>query len=89
MNSRTIEDFWSFYRSLPEQIRTQAQEAFRRFQVDPFHPSLNFKEVNKVRHLWSARVSKGYRVLGYRDDDTITWIWIGTHGEYDKLIHGK
>ena len=89
MNSRTIEDFWAFYRSLPLQIREQAQEAYRQFQADPFHPGLNFKEVNKRRNLWSARVTGGYRVLGYREGDVITWIWIGTHADYDKLIHQR
>lgn len=74
MNSRTIEDFWGFYRALPKKVREQAQEAYRRFQADPFHPSLNFKEVDKRRDLWSARVTKGYRVLGYRAGDTVTWI---------------
>lgn len=88
MNSQTIEDFWDYYRTLPEQMRKQAQEAYRLFRIDPFHPSLNLKEVDKRRSLWSARVSRGYRVLGYRAGDTITWIWIGTHAEYDKLITG-
>ena len=88
MNSRTIEDFWEFYRALPERLRKQAQTAYRTFASDPFHPSLNFKEVDKRRNLLSARVTRGYRVLGYREGDTITWIWIGTHAEYDKLIKG-
>jgi hypothetical protein len=89
VNSQTIEDFWESYRALPEQMRKQAQEAYRLFRADPFHPSLNFKEVDKRRSLWSVRVSRGYRALGYREGDTITWIWIGTHAAYDKLIAGR
>lgn len=47
------------------------------------------QEVDKKRHLWSARITRGYRVLGIRDDGEITWFWIGTHREYDKLIRGR
>ena len=28
----------------------------------------------------------GYRALGLLEDDEITWFWIGTHTEYDRLL---
>jgi len=28
-------------------------------------------------------------VLGIRDGDDITWLWIGTHREYETLIKGR
>ena len=34
----------------------------------------------------SARVGKGYRALGVEVKDGISWVWIGTHAEYEKLI---
>lgn len=74
VNSRTIANFWNSYYALPERIRLQAQKAHRLFESDPFHPGLNFKEVDKRRNLWSARVTRGYRVLGLREGDIITWI---------------
>mgnify|MGYP006921590641 CR=1 FL=1 len=46
--------------------------------------SLRFKPIHKT--LYSARVTKGYRTLGIRDNDTIIWFWIGSHADYDKLI---
>ncbi|MGH2516683.1 MAG: hypothetical protein ACRDHP_13600 [Ktedonobacterales bacterium] len=38
--------------------------------------------------LWSARVTRQYRVLGVRSGDSIRWFWIGTHREYEKIIKG-
>ncbi|ULA64092.1 MAG: hypothetical protein LZF86_110793 [Nitrospira sp.] len=36
--------------------------------------------------LWSARVGDHYRVLGFDILDGITWFWIGTHADYDRMI---
>jgi hypothetical protein len=44
---------------------------------------LHFKKIGK---LWSARVGDHYRVLGLDVPGAVLWIWIGTHGDYDKLI---
>ena len=60
-----------------------ARQAFTRFRRDPFHPGLQFKQVSPRQPLWSARVSRNYRALGIRNADQITWIWLGTHAEYD------
>jgi len=89
MTSFTTDQFWALFRALPPHIRKQAQEAYRQFAHDPSHPGLNFEEVDARRHLWSARVTRGYRVLGYRDGAEITWFWIGSHSAYDKLIKGR
>lgn len=74
---------------LPAEVRMQARAAYQQFLRDPYHPGLNFEEVDKRRNLWSVRVTRGYRVLGYREDGEITWFWIGSHREYEKLIRGR
>lgn len=79
-------DFVALLAALPPDVRRQAYKAYRMFQRAPFHGSLSFKEVDRQQHLWSARVTRGYRVLGQRHDGEITWTWIGTHAEYDKRI---
>jgi hypothetical protein len=28
----------------------------------------------------------GYRALGLLKGDTVTWFWIGTHDEYERLL---
>jgi hypothetical protein len=55
--------------------------AYRRFQANPFDPELKFKQMNG--HLWSVRIpDTGYRALGIRDGNTITWKFIGDHDAY-------
>jgi hypothetical protein len=52
--------------------------------VNPFHPSLQFKQVSRRR--WSARVGLHYRATGhFLTPDIFVWDWIGTHEEYNKF----
>ena len=46
-------------------------------------PSLAFKSTEPI---YSVRISRGYRALGLRDGDLVTWFWIGSHADYDKLL---
>lgn len=85
MNSHVTNRFRALLDALPNDVQKQALKAFRQFQRDPFHPGLNFEEIDPQIGLWSARVSRKYRVLGYRQGDEIRWFWIGTHAEYDGL----
>ncbi|MGH2484448.1 MAG: hypothetical protein ACRDHE_00400 [Ktedonobacterales bacterium] len=89
MHSLTADRYWECFRTLPKEIRKQAYEAYGQFALDSFFPGLAFKEVNKLRHLWSVRVTRGYRAVGVREGDSITWVWIGTHREYEKFIAGR
>lgn len=72
MESLTDSRFWEAFRQLPKEIPKQAYKAHAQFERDPFSPGLNFEEVNKKRHLWSARVARGYRALAIRDNGKIT-----------------
>ncbi len=61
--------------------------AYRRFQEDPEHPSLQFERLHATLPLWSVRVTVSYRAVGVRrSDDAIVWFFIGTHAEYDRLL---
>ncbi len=71
----TTQRFWKYYNALPESVQKTA---------DPSHPSLHFKKLgNKY---WSVRAGLNYRALGVEVENGISWFWIGTHTEYDKLI---
>jgi len=86
VKSHTTPRFRKLLARLTPEMRRQAHAAYQRFMQDPFHTGLNFELIDAKDDLWSARVNDYYRVLGYRDRDEITWFWIGTHGEYDRLI---
>ena len=74
------------FRALPPQVQAQARLAYRLFQRDPAHPSLRFKQVHPARPIFSARVGLAYRALAVREGDVAVWFWIGSHGDYDKLL---
>jgi hypothetical protein len=59
---------------------------FELWRGDPFHPSLHFKSFAGQSRLVSARLGRGWRVVGVRNGDLVVWVWIGPHHEYDKLI---
>lgn len=86
MKSLTNNRFWKCYADLPQEIKQQAKEAYSHFQKDPYYPSLHFKRIHSTRPIFSARISMEYRTVGVIDADEITWFWIGSHADYDKLL---
>ena len=86
MNSQTLPAFWAAYARLAEPHRQSAQKAFALWIENPFHPSLRFKCVNREEDIWSVRISRGYRALGILENDTVTWFWVGSHDDYERLF---
>jgi len=79
-------NFWLAFSALPKEIQALALEKFDLWKQDPFHGKLYFKCVDRENDIWSVRINQQYRALGQRDGDAITWDWIGTHADYDRLI---
>jgi hypothetical protein len=68
-------------------VQASAKEAYRLFQANPYHPGLRFRQIDPADpSIYSARVGLHYRVLGVREGDVITWFWIGSHADYDRLV---
>ena len=86
MTSLTTEDFWDCYYKLPKQIQELATKKYNLWKDNTKHPSLRFKCVDAVDDIWSISINMTYRGLGAKDDNEITWFWVGTHGEYDKIL---
>lgn len=86
MKHRTLPRYWRFYEQLPKEIQALADKNFKLLKINPYHPSLHFKKVGKLKELWSVRVGAGFRALGREKPDGVLWFWIGTHAEYNKLI---
>jgi hypothetical protein len=76
-------EFWARYQALPAEIQKLADRAFDQIKADPQHPSLHFKRTGTF---WSARIGLHYRALGVAVRDGVLWFWIGTHGEYDRMV---
>ena len=75
--------FWALYDALPREVRDVADKNYELLRTNPHHPSLHFKRIGE---LWSVRAGLHYRALGIDVEDGIMWVWIGAHGEYDRLI---
>ena len=86
MKSGTTDRFWKCYDQVPADVKKQAKEAYRLFQVNPHHPSLHFKRIHSTRPIFSVRISRNYRAVGVLHEDEILWFWIGPHAEYDRLV---
>jgi mRNA-degrading endonuclease RelE of RelBE toxin-antitoxin system len=74
------------YQKLPSHVQKQAGKAFAYFALNTLHPSLEFKCVDQTEQEYAIRISRGYSALGYMQDDTIQWDWIGPHDEYERRI---
>ncbi len=86
MKSHADARFWKFYDHLPEDVQQRADKAYKLWQSNPQHPSLQFKRIDPQDPIYSVRVGRKYRALGWLAGDTVTWFWIGSHAEYDNLL---
>jgi Txe/YoeB family toxin of Txe-Axe toxin-antitoxin module len=86
VKSRTRSSFWRAYENLDPVARHMARRAYKLFERDPGHPSLRFKKLGGYENIWSVRVNEQYRAVGERKGDTIVWVWIGSHNDFDKLF---
>jgi hypothetical protein len=77
--------FWQCFEALPPEVQALARRSYALLRVDPSHPSLHFKTVGNGK-FQSVRVGLYYRALGLQVTNGVHWFWIGTHGEYDKLV---
>jgi len=84
--SQVRPSFWRAYERLASSIKIRARLACQLFADTPDHPSLRFKKLQGSENIWSVRINEQYRAVGVRSGDTIEWIWIGTHNEFDNLF---
>lgn len=86
MTSKTTRRFRVAFADLPPEIQKRARRAYKLFKQNPHHPSLRFRQVHPKEPIFSARITANYRAVGIREADTIIWYWIGSHGDYERLI---
>jgi hypothetical protein len=83
LNHYASPDFWAGYRALPAEVQSLADKSFALLKSDLRHPSLRLKSVGEY---YSVRVGLHYRALGVAVESGVSWFWIGTHAEYDKIV---
>ena len=84
--SQATPQFWEAFNGLSETLQGQAKTKFGIWLENSFHPSLHFKPLRASQKLWSVRINKNYRAVGYFETPThFIWVWIGSHAEYDRM----
>jgi hypothetical protein len=84
MISKVSDRFWRQFHELPQDIQELAGKNYQIWLRNPRYPAIRFKPFHNK--LYSARVGDHYRAVGYfSGHDEFTWIWIGSHQDYDKF----
>jgi hypothetical protein len=86
VKSQASQRFWRLFHDLPEDIQRLAEKNYHLWQTNPSHPSLRFRRLEGREDLATIRIGDHYRALGVMAAGTVTWVWIGTHADYDRLI---
>jgi len=84
--SKVRPSFWRAYERLAPSVKARARIAYELFANNPDHPSLRFNKLQTSGEFWAVRINEQYRAVGVRSGDTMEWIWIGTHNEFDNLF---
>ena len=85
MKSVATRRFWVLFEALPADVQQLAVKNYELWRRDPNHPSLHFRRLRGSTDRFTIRIGDHYRALGKLSADTITWVWIGSHAEYDRL----
>jgi len=74
------------FAALPLDVKRKTLDALSLWEQNPNHPGLEFKKLKGFADLFSLRVGVGWRVIGYLEDGTVFWNWVGSHADYDKYL---
>ncbi len=69
MKSARTKRFRQLFLSLPQRVQETAKKNYEIWKENPFHPSLEFKEVKPREKIWSVRVGIGWRALGIKNSN--------------------
>ena len=76
--SRT-DNFVKKYKKLSLSIQKKVDKQILFLEKDFFHPSLNTKKKSGYPGWWEFRVSKGYRMSGFKEKDNLILHTVGPH----------
>lgn len=87
MKSTATPRFWQLLHDLPQKVQELAEKNYQLWLENPQHHSLNYKRLAGRGHRFSVRVGDHYRAIAWKlDDDSVEWVWIGSHADYDQLL---
>lgn len=76
-----------FRQAVPAHVHKLAQKNYVLWRGDHNHPSLAFKKFKGGDGgRFSVRIGDHYRAIGQYAGDTVEWVWIGSHEDYNRLV---
>lgn len=85
MRSETTRRFRELLASLPSDVQRTAEKNYRLWRLNPDHPSLHYRRLRGSDNRVTVRIGDHYRALGKLRGESVVWVWIGSHAEYDRL----
>jgi hypothetical protein len=86
MKSVATRRFWTLFATLPPEVQKLAAKNYRLWRQNPNHPSLQFRRLKGSENRFTIRIGDHYRAIGTQSANSLRWVWIGTHADYDQLI---
>jgi len=86
VKSVTTERFRKCFEKLPRAVQEKARRSYRTWKDEPYHASLNYKQIHAIKPIYSVRIGFSYRALGVLSGETVVWFWIGSHEQYNNLL---
>ena len=87
MKSKCTRRFWQLHEELPAHVQKLAKKSYDFWRRDNKHPALDFKKLKGGSgNRFSIRIGNHYRTIGHLIGDTVEWVWIGSHEDYNKLL---
>lgn len=87
MNSKCTRRFWKLHDALPPHVRRLARKNYDLWRRDHSYPSLDFKKLKGGGgNRFAIRIGDHHRAVGQLVGETVEWVWIGSHEDYNKLI---
>jgi hypothetical protein len=84
MRSFKDSDFDKLFARLPKKIQVKAVETFNRWKNDPWNPKYDFHKLEEP--YYKINIGYRWRAIGYLMDDSVYWIFIGSHETYNNFI---
>ena len=87
MKSKCTRRFWKLHDALPAHVQKLASKSYELWRRAHNYPSLDFKKLKGGRgNRFSVRVGDHHSAIGQLVGETVEWVWIGTHEDYNKLL---
>jgi hypothetical protein len=87
MEFKASEAFWKSFNALSSSQKESVRHAWKRFKLDPFHPSLGTHRIHRLSALhkttvYSVVIEGNLRVVFKMSGDVVFTIDVGTHALY-------